>query len=494
MSDDTSSSPAGKPGGRRRRRRRGKSGPGASSSSTESAKADDSSAGSSAPPTSGSGGGAGKGGGSKPAKAAKGDQPRVPVDDEKAIPIDQCAFAEYELREDLVKGLAATGYRTPSPIQAKSLPHAIEGRDVIGQARTGTGKTAAFLVPSLHQIDTSSPGVRALIVVPTRELAIQVASEADRLSRFMKGVRTLAVYGGDPMKRQLDELERDPKIIVATPGRLLDHLSRRTFKLDTLQMLVLDEADRMFDLGFREDIAKIMRHAPDRKQTLLYSATMSEEVLALSAQYMKDPARVFLAPDKMTVDEVDQSVFRVDRQFKTSLLIEVLKREAPDRSIIFTRTKIGADRLAVRLQKKGIEAHEIHSGLHQKKRETILKGFREGRFRFLIATDVAARGLDIPDVSHVINYDIPENPEDYVHRIGRTARMGKSGRAATFVTGDDFEFLNGIERLIKQQVPEMKYDNVKAFESQGDGDEKPKPKAPSYTRTLQGHIRKRTRR
>jgi ATP-dependent RNA helicase DeaD len=410
--------------------------------------------------------------------------------DEVGIPIEDCAFAEFNLKPDLVRGIAAAGYHTPSPIQAKTLPHALEGEDVIGQARTGTGKTAAFIVPSLEML-TDKPGPRVLVVVPTRELAMQVAKEAALLARFMD-VRCLAVYGGDPMKGQLDALAKDPKVIAATPGRLLDHIQRGTIKLKELDMLILDEADRMFDLGFRDDIKKIIDRAPGRRQTMLFSATMSEEVLNISERYMTNPAQVFLAPDKMTVEEVDQSLLACDRTMKTQLLLEVLKRERPDKSIIFTRTKAGADRLAMRLQRKNIGAQEIHSGLPQKKRERILADFRDGKFAYLIATDVAARGLDIPEVSHVINYDIPEHAEDYVHRIGRTARMGAEGRAVTFVTPDDGQFLTGIEKLINQIIPATRYDNFQHTVDSPDQDT-PKPKGPEYKRTLHGYIRTRKR-
>lgn len=434
-------------------------------------------------------------GGDAPARAPKDDTDADDSDGEnsKAIPIEDCLFAEYGLQEDLVRGLAAAGYHTPSPIQARSLPFALEGRDVIGQAKTGTGKTAAFLVPSLQTL-TDRKGPRVLVVVPTRELAMQVHEEALTLGRFM-AVRSLAIYGGDPMKRQLDELEFDPQVIAATPGRLLDHISRRTLRIDDLDVIILDEADRMFDLGFREDIAKIMSHAKGRGRTMLFSATLSDEVLALSKRYMNDPAQVFLAPDKMTVDDVDQQIFPIDGPLKTKLLQQVLKRESPERSIIFTRTKIGADKLAMRLQKVGVDAREIHSGLPQKKRERIMQDFRDGKFRYLIATDVAARGIDIDDVSHVINYDIPENAEDYVHRIGRTGRMGKTGRAVTFVTRDDGMFLTAIEKLINQHIPEHRYDD---FDYRVDSDEpkfnreveKPKVQTP---RTLMGFRRPRGR-
>jgi ATP-dependent RNA helicase DeaD len=248
----------------------------------------------------------------------------------------------------------------------------------------------------------------------------------------------------------------------------------------------------MFDLGFREDIAKIMQKAGGRRQTMLFSATLSEEVLGLSERYMNDPAQVFLAPDKMTVEGVEQTVFAVDQPFKTDLLVEVLKREKPARSIVFTRTKIGADRLAMRLNKRRLPAHELHSGLHQKRRERILADFREGKFQYLIATDVAARGIDIDGVSHVINYDIPEQPEDYVHRIGRTGRMGATGRAVTFVTGEDGMYLTAIEKLINQEIRPIRYDGVRTQEKKA-AEKKVEPKAPAYIKTLNGYIRKRNR-
>jgi ATP-dependent RNA helicase DeaD len=412
-------------------------------------------------------------------------------DEDVGIPMEECAFAEYDLHVDLVRALAGAGYRTPSPIQARTLPPALEGRDIIGQARTGTGKTAAFLVPALQLLSDKS-GPRVLIVVPTRELALQVAREAQKLGRFL-GVKSTAIYGGDSMARQVQDVNKGAQIIAATPGRLLDHLGRGTLKLDDLDVLILDEADRMFDLGFRDDIARIISKAPKRRQTMLFSATISDEVMAISARYMNKPTEIFLAPDKMTVEEVHQTFFPVDQSRKTLLLLKVLANEKPERSIIFMRTKHGADRLAETLQKKGLPASEIHSGLPQKKRERILKGFREGLFTYLIATDVAARGLDIEDVSHVINFDIPENAEDYVHRIGRTARMGKEGRAATFVTPDDGDFLTAIEKLINQEIVMERYDDF-THTTGGPAATPEKPKGPSYTRTLQGYVRSRARR
>ena len=441
-------------------------------------------------------GGGGKGGKGGP-KSFGGPAPagikRPPDVEEGSIPIEECEFGKlFELRPELLKGLAACGYRDPSPIQAQAIPHALAGRDVIGQARTGTGKTCAFLVPALQKL-SDRPGPRVLVVVPTRELAVQVATEAWRIGRFLE-TRPCAVYGGAPMPRQVEEIEGGAKVIAATPGRLLDHLSRRTFTLKDLDMLILDEADRMFDLGFRDDIAKIMSQAGGRRQTMLFSATLSDEVLGISAKYMNNPAEVFLAPDKMTVEEVHQTCFLVPRERKTELLLAILQKDAPEKSIVFTRTKAGADRLAEKLQKKGLKANEIHSDLPQGKREKILQGFRDGSFQFLIATDVAARGLDIDDVSHVINFDVPENAEDYVHRVGRTARMGKEGRAATFVTPDDGPFLTSIEKLINQQVPVESTEDY-GVEVDTAKKERPKAKGPSYTRTLMGgYVRKKPRR
>jgi ATP-dependent RNA helicase DeaD len=417
-----------------------------------------------------------------------------PEDEGVGIPVEECAFSEYGLKADLVKALAGCGYHTPSEIQARTLPFALEGRDIIGQAKTGTGKTAAFLVPLLQNL-SDRPGLRVVVVVPTRELAMQVAREAQRLGRHL-GVRATAIYGGDSMKRQLAELKRGLQVIAATPGRLLDHVGRRTISLADLDGVVLDEADRMFDLGFRDDIAKILRAAEGRRQTMLFSATLSDEVLGIAEKYMSDPAQVFLAPDKMTVDEVHQTCFPVDRERKLLLLLRLLQAEQPEKSIIFTRTKHGADRLADQLQKAGHGASEIHSGLPQKKRERILRGFREGEFPYLVATDVAARGLDIEDVTHVINFDVPENAEDYVHRVGRTARMGKQGRAATFVTPDDGEFITAIEKLINKEIPLERYEDfVHNVAAPGSAKgEKKEPAGPKYTRTMHGFVRPRTKR
>lgn len=411
-----------------------------------------------------------------------------------SIPIEECLFSEFDLRDDLLAAIARAGYREPSPIQAKSIPVALEGNDVIGKARTGTGKTCAFLVPALQRM-SDDPGPRVLVVVPTRELALQVVREAKKLTHG-SDVKVAAIYGGAPIETQRKELQDGAQILAGTPGRLLDFMGRGDLKPVGLDFMILDEADRMFDLGFRDDIAKIMKHATKRKQTLLFSATLSEEVLELSSTYMNDPVEVFVSSETATVDTVEQFFYPVAPNRKRTLLLEVLKRQTPDRTIIFTRTKAGADRLAAKAREVGFKAHEIHSDLPQRKREKILQGFRDGEFQYLIATDVAARGLDIPDVSHVINYDIPQNAEDYVHRVGRTARMGKQGWAATFVCEDDGEWLTAIEKLINKEI---EYQRLDGFDHGVEKKDAAPPKdlqkkvASQYTRTLHGYRRTKPR-
>ncbi len=417
-----------------------------------------------------------------------------PDSGENAIPIEECKFAEFNLREDLLAAIARAGYREPSPIQAKAIPVALKGGDVIGKARTGTGKTCAFLVPALQAL-SDDPGPRVLVVVPTRELALQCVREAKKLA-YGRDVRVTAIYGGAPIETQRKALQDGAQILAGTPGRLLDFMGRGDLKPVGLDMMILDEADRMFDLGFRDDIAKIMKYATKRKQTMLFSATMSEEVLEISSKYMNNPTEVFVSSDTATVDTVEQLFYPVAPNRKRSLLLEILKRQTPGRTIIFTRTKAGADKLAAKCREMKFAAHEIHSDLPQRKREKILEGFRDGTFQFLIATDVAARGLDIPDVSHVINYDIPEHAEDYVHRVGRTARMGKDGWAATFVCEDDGPWLTAIEKLINKEIEYQRlegFDHGVTLKEATPPEDLQKKAAGQYTRTLHGYRRTKPR-
>ena len=390
------------------------------------------------------------------------EAPHAPeVEPEEAEPevAVETRFAEFPIPRRLVQGIAALGYIEPTEVQKRMIPLALAGKNVVARSRTGTGKTAAFLIPALSALEECQDGapntgprgpVRTLVVVPTRELAIQVANEAVKLARFLP-VTVACVYGGTRMPTQVRALQT-ASIVVGTPGRLLDHLGRHTMDLQRIHTVVLDEVDRMYDLGFRDDVDKLLRYASQRRQTLLMSATLNEDVERLVAKHLPDHERFEVASSSLTVDEVQQTFYVVDRERKQDLLMAVCAQRKPTRCIVFVRTKFNADRVAWRLQQNGFGAQEIHSGLEQRQRERILVDFREGRFPLMIATDVASRGLDIQGVDHVINMDIPENPEDYVHRVGRTARMGKEGWAITFVTPDDGDFLTTIEKLINKEI------------------------------------------
>ncbi|MEZ0228151.1 MAG: DEAD/DEAH box helicase, partial [Planctomycetota bacterium] len=367
-------------------------------------------------------------------------------------------FAKFPVSKRILRALSEIGFTTPTEIQSRVIPIALGGRDVVGQARTGTGKTAAFAVPILDRLArTPRSGTRSpisLILAPTRELALQIVEQFQKIGKFT-GCRSVPVYGGASMDPQLRALRAGADVIIGTPGRVMDHVRRGTLKLDAIEVFVLDEADRMFDLGFRDDIYWVSRRLPEKnRQTMLLSATMNDEVLKLAKQVTAEPELVYTAApdDTLTVESVEQSYVAVDHERKLELLAELVIRENPEKGIVFTRTKRGADRVAARLRDRGVDAEEIHGDLRQNRREAILSKFRDDKLHLLIATDVAARGLDINGVSHIFNFDIPENPEDYVHRIGRTARMGKKGRAITFVTRDDGPFLTDIEKLINKHI------------------------------------------
>ncbi len=372
-------------------------------------------------------------------------------------------FDEFDLPRPLNLAVHEAAYTTPTEVQARMIPLALEGRDVVARSRTGTGKTAAFLLPCLALLDearapASTPPhgpVRLLVVVPTRELAMQVAGEAERLAKHLP-LRVACIYGGTRLR---SDFVRIPKaaVVVGTPGRLLDHIGRGTFDAGKVERLVLDEVDRMYDLGFRDDIDRILRACSGRKQSLFVSATLNDDVEALIRRHLQEHDRVEIESRTLTVDEVDQVFYVVPHDRKRELLIAILRQREPRRTIVFTRTRFTADRVAYALSREGFDAHEIHSGLPQRQREAILADFREGRLELLVATDVAARGLDIQGVDHVFNYDIPENPEDYVHRVGRTARMGEKGWAVTLVTPNDGPFLTSIEKLINRQIEQKRF-------------------------------------
>jgi ATP-dependent RNA helicase DeaD len=371
-------------------------------------------------------------------------------------------FSALALDPTVLATLERVGYHKPTPIQAAFIPRVLAGRDVVGQAQTGTGKTAAFVLPFLNRWrDTNIPGPHALVMVPTRELALQVVEETRKLTPNPR-CKTVAIYGGQRFRSQLDEMRNGFTIAVGTPGRILDHLSRGTLALDRVRYLVLDEADRMLDIGFRPDIERILRRCPRERQTLLLSATMPPPVLKLAQRYMQRPLLINLAPKMVTVGSIRQSYFTVDGDKKFDLLLRVIEREKPRQCIIFCRRKIDAHRLYKDLHHhvKGVAV--MHGDLDQPLRERIMKRFRDGSVAFLVATDVVGRGIDVTGISHIINYDLPEDPENYVHRIGRTGRMGKDGVAIAFVTREQGEELTRIEQFINKQID---VDRIEGFET-----------------------------
>lgn len=365
-------------------------------------------------------------------------------------------FSGMGLKPDLLSMINEKGFSEPTPIQVKTIPLAMAGYDIMGQAQTGTGKTASFGIPILNQI-VKGAGIQALILCPTRELAVQVSKEIAFLGRRI-GIRILAVYGGQSIERQIITLEKKPEIVVATPGRLLDHLRRKTISLASLQYVVIDEADEMLDMGFFPDIEKILRSCPDNRQTLLFSATLGPEVRSLGTRFMKDPKIVAIKSDERTVPEIDQSYYRVHPAFKVESIAQIMSINNPTNSIVFCRTKKGVDELARRLQDLGHETDALHGDMSQRERDTVMYRFRNRKTKVLIATDLAARGLDISHVTHVFNYDIPEDCESYVHRIGRTGRAGKTGTAITLVEPDQIKHLRAIERFIGKKITQENLD------------------------------------
>ncbi|MFK7778067.1 MAG: DEAD/DEAH box helicase [Gimesia sp.] len=390
---------------------------------------------------------------------------------------EQSSFDELGLNDKILKNLAQAGYETPSPIQAKLIPIAVKGQDCIGQARTGTGKTAAFSLPVLQQIDLRRPGAQALILTPTRELSEQVAEEIRKLCPD-KTLNLSVLVGGKPLRPQENQLKRGAQIAVGTPGRVIDHINRGNLKLSTLEFVVLDEADRMLDIGFRPDIEKILRKCPEKRQTLLLSATMPPPVERLARRYMQDPVIINLSEDKVSVDAIDQYYVTVDPNRKVKLLTRLLFQVRPQQTLVFTRTKRGADKLERIFSKKLKAVAAIHGDLPQAKRDRVLKQYREGKIRLLIATDVMGRGIDVSGISHIINFDIPEFSDDYVHRIGRVGRLSSNqkGAAFTFVAPEEGEQLTNIENRINHMITEFRVDNFEAYKPQ-----KPRKKVESVS-------------
>ncbi len=368
------------------------------------------------------------------------------------------SFNDFGLVEPIIRALAEEKYLTPTPIQDQTIPLAMQGRDVIGIAQTGTGKTAAFALPIINHLTTKrlrpeKKACRVLVLSPTRELSGQIADSFRAYGRHIRPLAIALAIGGVPINRQVRSLAHGVEVLVATPGRLLDLVNQRALRLDQVEVLVLDEADRMLDMGFIHDIKRIVAMLRKERQTLFFSATMPQEITRLADAMLRDPARVAVTPQASTVDRVEQRVILTDKSAKPNLLVEVLKTETTDRVLVFTRTKHGADKVVRALQKSGFGAEAIHGNKSQNQRERVLADFRNGKLRILIATDIAARGIDVDGVSHVVNYDLPNIPESYVHRIGRTARAGADGIAISFCDHEEAPFLRDIERMIRMSIP-----------------------------------------
>jgi len=366
-------------------------------------------------------------------------------------------FTDLGLAEPLVRALEAKGYSTPTPIQAQAIPYVLEGRDLLGIAQTGTGKTAAFVLPSIQRLVEADKRVlpthcRMLVLAPTRELASQIAESARAYGKFSR-MTVATVFGGTSINKNRQDMSRGVDILVATPGRLLDLIEQRFVSLNLIETLVLDEADQMLDLGFIHALRKIVKMVPRQRQTLFFSATMPQSIRELADQFIKDPALVSIKPAATTAERVDQYATLVNQAEKQALLTMTLRDPSFERALVFTRTKHGADRVVRLLEGNGIAANAIHGNKSQVNRERALAAFKSGEVKVLVATDIAARGIDVSGVSHVINFELPNVPEQYVHRIGRTARAGNDGIAISFVADDERPYLRDIEKLIRQKVP-----------------------------------------
>ena len=392
---------------------------------------------------------------------AEGEAPAVPLSAAQAgAPVDvfdgEVTFESLGLRSSVLKGIHAMGFQFPTSIQAKLIPKILEGKDVIGQARTGTGKTASFGLPIIHMAD-KEVSMQALILVPTRELAAQVASELDEIGQFTP-IRTTCIIGGESMRQQARDLKDGGHIIVGTPGRVWDMFGRGQISFSNIRFAVLDEVDRMLDIGFREDIRKILKSITGEHQTVFVSATISDEIERLARSYMKsDVEKVVTIAGALTVSLVDQKYLNVEPWDKRALLLMLLRKEQPESTVVFCRTKATVDKLSKYLKEHGINARPIHGDMPQKKRTRVMDSMREGKLDVLIASDLAARGLDIDHITHVVHYDLPEDPDIYVHRIGRTARVGRRGVAWSFVAPGEGQRLTDIEILTSAMIEKMEY-------------------------------------
>ncbi len=371
---------------------------------------------------------------------------------------------DMKLSKEVIKAVSDMGFEEFSPIQKSSIPLLLEGRDVIGQAQTGTGKTAAFGIPIIEKVNPRLNKVQALVLCPTRELSIQVSEEISNLSKYKKNIRVMPIYGGQPIERQLRGLKQGVQIVIGTPGRVMDHMRRGSLKLDNLNFFVLDEADEMFDMGFRQDIELILQDVPEERQSLFFSATMAKEIMNFAKKYQNNPEVVKVVNKELTVPKVKQVYLELRNDIKTEILSRLLDIKNPRLTVVFCNTKKKVDELTSELQSRGYFADGLHGDLKQNQRDTVMDKFRNNTIDILVATDVAARGIDVDDVDMVINYDMPQDNEYYVHRIGRTARAGRTGTAISFVTSREYGNLRQIEKYTKTKIEKISIPTIKDME------------------------------
>ena len=370
--------------------------------------------------------------------------------------MEHLKFEDMNLSSETCRAVLDMGFEEATPIQSQAISVILEGKDVIGQSQTGTGKTAAFGIPCLEQIDSEDRRLQAVILCPTRELAIQVSEEFRKLLKYRESIRVLPIYGGQPIDRQITALKKGAQVIIGTPGRVMDHMRRRTLKMETVKMMILDEADEMLDMGFREDIETILVKVPENHQTIMFSATLSPEILSLSKRFLKDPEFIKIVRKELTVPNIEQIYFDVKERTKLDALSRIIDVYDPKLALVFCNTKKRVDEVVELLQGRGYFAEGLHGDLKQSQRDKVMQKFRNGTIEILVATDVAARGIDIDDIDVVFNYDVPQDEEYYVHRIGRTGRAGRTGKAFTFCVGKEIYKLRDIMRYTKTKIIQQK--------------------------------------
>lgn len=378
--------------------------------------------------------------------------------------MENLKFEEMNLSPEICKAVLDMGFEEATPIQSQSIAEVMSGKDIIGQSQTGTGKTAAFAIPCLEMINPDDRHLQAIILCPTRELAIQVSEEFRKLIKYKENIRVLPIYGGQPIDRQIMALKKGTQIVIGTPGRVMDHMNRRTLKMETVKMVILDEADEMLDMGFREDIETILTKIPEERQTIMFSATMSKDILDLTKRFLKDPEFIKISRKELTVPNIEQVYFDVKEKTKLDALTRIIDMDNPKLSIVFCNTKRRVDEVVELLQGRGYFAEGLHGDLKQPQRDKVMQKFRNGTIEILVATDVAARGIDVDDIDIVFNYDLPQDEEYYVHRIGRTGRAGKSGKACTFCVGKDIYKLRDIMRYANTKIIQKKLPTLSDIE------------------------------